>query len=238
MVPLQELIAKLPHETLTEAGYEEFRRLIRRRTLDALTAIEDPAERVKALHKLLEIQPENASKGHLFTEFRRDLMARTMREGQPVYSVEGKRPEHAFEGPDLTMKRRPDDTVQIQAAVEDQLPRGRYAIEDKSGDHAFKLDQAEDYARRSDSKLARRGDGDLSVGSDKGGFKLTPESTTSEYDGLVYVFSREEEAEKAVDKMVKNNIVRSVLGKQPGGIHVMYLDNDGVLKIFRKGVAE
>jgi hypothetical protein len=238
MVPLQELLAKLPHGTLTEAAYEEFRHVIRRRTLDALTAIEDPAERVKALHKLLEIQPENASKGHLFTEFRRDLMARTMREGQPVYSVEGKRPEHAFEGPDLTMKRRPDDTVQIQAEVEDQLPRGRYAIEDKSGDHAFKLDQAEDYARRSDSKLARRGDGDLSVGNDKGGFKLTPESTTSEYDGLVYVFSREEEAEKAVDKMVKDNIVRSVLSKHPGGIHVMYLDNDGVLKIFRKGVAE
>jgi hypothetical protein len=149
-----------------------------------------------------------------------------------VYSVEGKRPEHAFEGPDLAMKRRPDDAVQIQAEVEDQLPRGRYAIEDKTGDHAFKLDQAEDYARRSDSKLARRHDGDLSVGERTGGLKLTPESTTSEYDGIVYVFSREDEAIKALDKMRDNKIIYPILGRHPGGIHVMYLDAaDGRLKM-------
>jgi hypothetical protein len=52
--------------------------VIRRRTVDALRAIEDPAKRVNALYKLLELQPENASKGHLFTEYRRDLMASTM----------------------------------------------------------------------------------------------------------------------------------------------------------------
>ena len=63
-------------------------------------AIEEPAERTKTLYKMLEIQPDSASKGHLFTEFRRDLMTRTMHEGQPVYSVDGKRPQHAFEGPD------------------------------------------------------------------------------------------------------------------------------------------
>lgn len=83
-------------------------------------AIEDPAERVKTLYKMLELQPESASKGHLFTEYRRDLMSRTMHEGRPAYSVEGKRPEHAFEGSDLAMNRRPDDVVQIEAQVEDQ----------------------------------------------------------------------------------------------------------------------
>src|SRR5882724_1118487 len=117
MVPLQELIATLPHGTLTEAGYEEFRRLIRRRTVDALAAIEDPAERVKTLYKMLELQPENASKGHLFTEYRRDLMTRTMHEDQPLYDVDGKQPQ-PFRGADLAQRRKPDDVVQIHAQVE------------------------------------------------------------------------------------------------------------------------
>ena len=65
--------------------------------------------------------------------------------------------------------------IQIRAEVENQLPSGRYAIEDKTGEHAFKLDQAEDYARRS-----------VNVGEKAGGFKLTSESATPEYDGIVY----------------------------------------------------
>jgi len=227
MVPLQELLARLPHGPLTEAGYDGFRHGIRRRTVDALMAIEDPAERVKALHKLLEIQPESASKGHLFTEFRRDLMTRTMHEGQPVYSVDGKRPQHAFEGPDLGQNRKPDDVIQIRAEVEGQLPGGRYAIEDKTGEHAFKLDQAEDYARRS-----------VNVGEKAGGFKLTPKNTTAEYDGLVIVFSRRGEAKKALEKMRNNDVISPILERHPGGIHVMYLDAaDGRLKLSMEAAA-
>ena len=102
--------------------------------------------------------------------------------------------------------------------------------------HAFKLEQAEDYARRSDPNLTRRTDGDLSVGNATGGFKLTPTSTTSEYDGVVYVFSREVEASNALKQMqTKSKIVAPLLGKHPGGIHVMYLDDKGVLKILAPG---
>jgi hypothetical protein len=185
LVPMQDVLAALPPGPLTSGAYDQFRRTIRRRTVDALMAIEDSERRVATLHAVLAVQPESGSKGNLFTDFRRAQMSRTTHEGQPVYAVEGKQPRQAFEGPDLANTRRPDDVVHIQAEVEELLPRGRYAIEDKTGNNAFKLDQAEDYARRSDPNLARRNDGDLSVGGNTGGYKLTSDSTTSEYDCYV-----------------------------------------------------
>ncbi len=194
------------------------RGVIRRRTVDALATIEDPAERVKALYKTLELQPENASKGHLFTEYRRDLMIRTTHEGEPLYDVDGRQPK-PFEEPDLARQRKPDDVVRIRAQVEGKLPPGRYAIEDKAGDTAFRLNQAEAYARRS-----------VNAGEKSGGFKLAPERMTSEYDGIVYVFSRRTEAKVALERMSDSKVIRPVLGKHPGGIHVMYLDMDGLLK--------
>jgi hypothetical protein len=223
MVPLQEVLAKFPHGPLTEAAYDEFRRVIRRRTVDALMAIEDPAEQVKTLYKMIELQPESASKGHLFTEYRRDLMTATTHEGKPLYGVDGKQPR-PFDGSDLAQKRRPDDVVQIRAQVEGKLPPGRYAIEDKAGDNAFRLYQAEAYARRS-----------VNAGKEGGGFKLTPESATSEYDGIVYVFSRRSEARTALEKMLDNDVISPILERHPGGIHVMYLDAiDGKLKLYEE----
>jgi hypothetical protein len=71
----------------------------------------------------------------------------------------------------------------------------------------------------------------VNSGEQTGGFKLTPESTTTEYDGLVYVFSRRDEAKVALEKMSDSKIIRPVLGKHPGGIHVTYLDMDGLLKV-------
>jgi hypothetical protein len=162
---------------------------------------------------MIELQPESASKGHLFTEYRRDLMTGMTHEGKPLYDVDGKQPKH-FEGSELAQKRRPDDVVQIRAQVEGKLPPGRYAIEDKAGDTAFKPYQAEAYARRS-----------VNAGKEGGGFNLTPESTTSEYDGIVYVFSRRAEAENALEQMLARSArIPPLLGKHPGGIHVMYLN--------------
>ena len=105
--------------------------------------------------------------------------------------------------------------MQIRSQVEGKLPPGRYAIEDKAGDNAFRPYQAEAYARRS-----------VNAGKEGGGFKLTPESATSEYDRIVYVFSREHEASSALDQMRDkgDEILSSLLGKHPGGIHVMYLN--------------
>jgi hypothetical protein len=111
--------------------------------------------------------------------------------------------------------------------VEGKLPPGRYAIEDKAGDTAFKPYQAEAYARRS-----------VNAGKEGGGFNLTPESATSEYDGLVYVFSRQDEAARALRQMLhtSDEVLPSLIGKHPGGIHVMYLDaSTGTLKLLAAG---
>jgi len=143
-----------------------------------------------------------------------------MHEGELLYDVEGKQPK-PFEGPDLAQRRKPDDVVQIRAQVEGKLPPGRYAIEDKAGDTAFRPNQANAYARRS-----------VNVGKEGGGFKLTPEATTTAYDGIVYVFSREHEASSALKQMSDSKITRPLVSRHPGGIHVMYIDADtGTLKL-------
>jgi hypothetical protein len=257
LVKLSEVIALLP-DNATKAGLDEFRRALRRRTVDALiTKVQDPAERTKALYKLIDLQPDNASGGHLFTEFREEVMKRTVARmdpegnthtsvldgspdqtgGSPVYDVESfgttsKPPE--FTGRDLAKTRRPDGVAKINAEIEGQLPGGRYAIEDKTGDNAFDIQQAEDYARRSDPSLARRVDkgySETDVGNATGGFKLRPESTTAEYDGIVYVFSRRSEAERALFRMNKNEMTQPLLGNHPGGIHVMFMDDAGTLRM-------
>jgi hypothetical protein len=149
-------------------------------------------------------------------------MIRTTHQREPLYDVDGKQP-HPFEGPDLARQRKPDDVVQIRAQVEGQLPPGRYAIEDKAGDNAFRLNQADAYAGRS-----------VNAGEKSGGFRLAPQSMTSEYDGIVYVFSRRTEAKVALARMSDSKVIRPVLGKHPGGIHVMYLDMDGLLKVLKE----
>jgi hypothetical protein len=102
----------------------------------------------------------------------------------------------------------------VRPDVQAHLPRGRYCIEDKTGEGAFKLDQAEDYARRSFS----------------GGFKATPQSTSADYDGLVYVFSRGPEATTALKRLQGNPTTLAILGKHPGGIHIMFFDETGRLE--------
>ena len=103
-----------------------------------------------------------------------------------------------------------------------KLPPGRYAIEDKAGATTFRIKQAEAYARRS-----------VNAGKETGGFNLTPGSTTTEYDGIVYVFSRRDEASRALKQMeYKSKKFPPLLGKHPGGIHVVYLDAEtGTLEL-------
>jgi hypothetical protein len=118
--------------------------------------------------------------------------------------------------------------VEIRAQVEGKLPPGRYAIEDKAGDTAFRLNQADAYARRS-----------VNAGeTTNGGFKLTSESTTTEYDGIVYVFSRRDEARNALTQMQNSEIIRPIIRKHPGGIHLMYLNaSTGTLELLEEVLA-
>jgi hypothetical protein len=228
-VTMEDLLATLPSGPLTETQLASFRRLIRRRTVDQLMSIEDPARRTEKLYEMIDLQPNSSARGPLFSEYRQALMRSTTDEGGPVFEVAGKKPR-PFTGPDLEKARTPDDEVVIRAKVKDQLPGGKYAIEDKTGEHAFDLAQAEDYAKRADRNLARRQDGELDVGRATGGFKRTQDGTTSEYDGLIYVFSRKHEAEKALRTMTTVATLKKVLGQHPGGIHVMYLHSDGALR--------
>jgi hypothetical protein len=204
---------RLPKGSLTEAQVDEFRRDIRRLTLDYIESLQRPTDRIKALHNMLEIQPDSRSKGELFQAFRTRFMKVEIDVNeQPIYDVDPV-PVTRFTGPGLKNPRSPDAVVDVRADVEAHLPRGRYAIEDKSGAEAFKLDQAEDYASRSFA----------------GGFKATPESTKAAYDGLVYVFSRKAEADIALKQLRGSAVTAPVLGKHPGGIHMMYFDASGRL---------
>ena len=204
---------------------DNFRRLVRQRTVDYLMAVrlKDPVEAQQALYDMIGIQPDPASGGHLFTAFRQRLMSA---DPEGAYTVAGKRPP-PFEGSDLLKRRTPDDVVDIRAGVEKRLPGGRYAIEDKTGPNAFDIHQARDYVKRSDPAVARRAGGDPAYGMATGGFKRTPTSTTSEYDGLVYVFSRESEANTALKRMADDPTIRPVLLRHPGGIHVMCINDSG-----------
>jgi hypothetical protein len=232
-VTIEDLLATLPRGPLTETQLASFRRLIRRRTVEQLMSIEDPARRTEKLYEMIDLQPNHGARGRLFSDYRQALMRSTADEGGPVFEVAGKKPP-PFTGPDLKKARTPDDEVVIRAKIKDQLPGGKYAIEDKTGEHAFDLAQAKDYAQRADQGLARRQDGELDVGRATGGFKRTQHGTTSEYDGLIYVFSRHSEAKNALKRMRDLETISKVLGQHPGGIHVMYLHQDGTLQTLTK----
>jgi hypothetical protein len=132
-----------------------------------------------------------------------------------------------FVGADLANVRRVDDVRTVVGDRADFVPRGRYAIEDKAGPNAFKLDQARDYARRFDPNLPRRTPGDR--GDATGGFRLGPDDAVAEYDGVLYVFARKEDAEAALDAMDADPITRSAL-RHPG-IQVSYFADDGTWKL-------
>lgn len=200
--------------TATELG--KLRDEIREVTVAELMKLPDK-KRATVLHEMLELQPNSASKGLLGREYRREAMKlETDANGIPLFSVsDGAIPE-SFSGAGLKSRRTPDDVVHIAAEAEGHLQPGRYAVEDKTGKTAFKLNQAEDYAKRS-----------YNAGKKGGGFKTTPHSKDIAYDGLIYVFSTEDEAKAALEMMREKNVIKKILGKEPGGIHIMYVDRNG-----------
>jgi hypothetical protein len=206
-IRMEDFLATLPKRALVESEVDDFRRLIRRRIVDELMEIDEPAERTKKLYELIKMQPDNASMGHLFTEYRNRAMGDVA-----DLQVTGTKP--MFTRKDVT--RYADDVLYVKGAVYKNLPQGRFAVEDKTGKEAFKIVQAELYAKARDPKLNV--------------FKPTPNSTES-FDGIVYVFSRGSEAEKALYQLKMDKLTKNLLGVESGGIHVMYLDADGELKM-------
>lgn len=206
-----ELLAGIPMP-LTEARYDLFRHRLRTKTVDVLQGIEDGTERMKMLHEMIEVQAESRSRGELFSEF----STRDMTESGTVTLEKGS--PKRFTGTDLHKTRMGDrvGTVSVRQAQGTGLPTGRNLLEDKAGPGAFKIDQAEDYAKR-----ATPGDG----------FRLTKTSTTKEYDNVVYLFSNEADAREALQALGRNPSTRSLLGHNPGGFHLAFYDEQGALTV-------
>lgn len=147
---------------------------------------------------MLEKQPEPSSQGALFTAYRREVMFAT--QASPSIPdklfTEVERPIEAFKLP-KGVTRTPDDAVVLNANF-GKLKKGRYALEDKAGEHAFRIDQARDYARG------------LANGK-------------TSYDGLLYVFSNRDEAQTAVRALLADSVTKKLIGVE-GGIHVSFFD--------------
>jgi len=203
---INEMLDKIPTgsggpKALTEPEITSFRRAVRTRTVDYLKNIKDGKQRMVALRDMLKAQPEPSSQGSLFTAFRREVMFSTQESPSIPTNLfsEVERPIEVFKLP-RGVTRTPDDAVTLNAKFH-KLKKGRYALEDKAGDHAFRIDQARHYAR----------------GLEKG---------NSSYDGLLYVFSNEIEAEAARLILEKDGVTKKLLGIH-GGIHVTFFDIDG-----------
>lgn len=196
---------------LTEAGYDLFRHRVRAKTVEVLHGIEDGAERMKMLHEMIAVQPDSGSRGHLFSAFREEDMT-----ANSLMALESGTPK-AFTGSDLGKVRTPDGAGTVNAAQSKAtgLPKGRNALEDKTGAGAFNMEQAEDYAKR-----AKAG----------AGFRLTKAGKTTEYDNVVYVFSNRDDARAAYTRLDDATDIDGLLDRNPGGFHVMFYDEEGNLQ--------
>jgi hypothetical protein len=141
-VDAKALLAKhLTSKSITSGELSALRGEIRELTATHIVKLRG-TKRGEVLNEMLQLQPDEASKGHLFRAYRREAMR-----GDDTFGVGESMPE-SFSGKDLKNRRTPDDVLFIHDEVEGQLAPGRYAIEDKAGPNAFKIDQARDYARR------------------------------------------------------------------------------------------
>lgn len=190
-------------DRLTQADYDRFRRSLRALGADAVAELPSGTARRKLLDALLKAQPDSKSKGELFSEFlRRKIPSAGERHVLDV----------PFEAPRLPSRRQPDE-VAFGPDLDNLVPRGMYAVEHKAGRGAFKLDQAEDYARA----FAAPGGPVSTAGSPLG------------WDGLVYVFSTKGEAEAALRLLQESATTKPLLDVEHGRIRVLFVDDRGTL---------
>ncbi len=197
--PIGKTAGKLP-----EASYDEFRRSLRRLGAEQLNAIRPGPNRRAALDTMLALQPDSRSKGELYTAY--------LRKGRgpagPVHKL-----EVPFEPPLRGDARQPDDVADAADLGTDLSP-GLYAAEHKAGPDAFKVDQAEEYARA----LLRKGG------------PVTTAGQNPDWEGIVYTFSHIDDAKAALRKLESGQYTQKVLGRRRLGIHVLYTDHRGQLQ--------
>jgi hypothetical protein len=208
--------------SLTDEGEKVFRRELRDAIADRIMTLE-PARRSSALDSMIATQPENASRGHLFGEFRMRLMPtpEEIPAPAPLFMAKGAKPK-AFSGPDLIRTRTPDDVITVGSGGE--IPEGTYLGEDKAGPGAFDMEQLEDLAKRWDEEA--------------GGFKYAPTDPTIAYKGEIYFFSARADAEAALEDMITHTQIGKLMNRKPPAVYVMFLEKDtGVMTLLPSGVS-
>jgi hypothetical protein len=214
-IPQLNAVRGLPRGVggMTDGALSSFRGALRAEAADVAAAVGDGAQRMETLQALLAALPDNRSRGELFTEFRKAMWRA---EG----GIEVGLPVEPFRHPEFattTAKRTPDDVVRQKADVPGWLPKGRFAVEDKTGPGAFVLEQMRDYAR---------------TAAPGRGLRLAPDAAkASDYDGLIIMFSSAEDAGKALKQMREDPLIRPLLGRHPGGIHVGAYDAKGARQL-------
>jgi hypothetical protein len=211
---LKHFVDRLRPGKAGRAADDEFREVVRREIIDQLKTIEDPARRSDKLHEWLDLQPSEGAKGELFSQYQRTAMdAHTDEVGNNVYRT-GDRPG-TITAAGQVKARTPDGVIEVLPNVENELPRGNYLLENKTGPGAFKLKQIEDLTRASDPAT---------------GFRRSATSA-DRWDGVVVVFSRRSEAATAARALQSSPLTGPLVGRGRVGIHVMALDRDGVFRL-------
>jgi hypothetical protein len=209
-------VAALPRTAggMTDGALSSFRRTLRGEVADFIHAVPDGAERMRALQYLLDLAPDNRTRGELFTAFRQRQWAQAGGTTR-VMGADGNPVSPTFDFPEFgTSGRRTADDLVDFAVGNGHLPPGRYAIEDKFGD-AFDPAQARDYAR---TWVPGRG------------LRRSPNGSEPDFTGLVYVFSSSAKANDALRLMRNDPLVSAALGRSPGGIHVAHYEPGGALR--------
>ena len=183
---------------------DEFRRMLRQEIADRVLGVADPESRVKALLDMIEVQPDSASRGHLFGEFRQRLQKA---DPKGVLKPDGQKPPPFYEK-GFKATRQPDDVIELAAGHPDFPDNwaGTWLGEDKAGEGAFKIEQLEDLAKVFDPRIAFKHPGSKTV-----------------YKGEIFFFSEEQWAKNAQGEILGSK-ASHLLDGDPPGVILMYLD--------------
>jgi hypothetical protein len=183
---------------------DAFRRMLRKEIADRVLGVVEPENRVKALLDMIEIQPDSASRGHLFGEFRQRLQTA---DPKGVLKPANEKPPPFYEK-GFASTRQPDDVIDVAAGTD--IPAGTWLGEDKAGQGAFKIEQLEDLVKLWDPQL--------------GGFKRAAKDANVAYKGEIFFFSEEQWAKNAHADILNNSATKPLLDADPPGVILMYLD--------------
>jgi hypothetical protein len=164
---------------------------------------------------MIQIQPDNASRGHLFGEFRKQLLDADPR---GVMQAAGTKPARFYE-PGFKASRQPDDVITV--ATGGDIPQGTWLGEDKAGKNAFDIDQLVDLAKLWDPAA--------------GGIKRAAKDAAAAYKGEIFFFSERRWAANAEKDIANHASTSHLLDGDPPAVVLLYIDpNTGTFTRYLK----